>query len=340
MIPHLSTFLAAGLAACIAPPEDPAPTGTGTGSVPGPDTGADADPTSDPDEDGTIAPGLRLYVNEQVSEAVRAATYPSVGAEDGLVVYQGVFDADGDGVADPGAAAAVAAYLEAVAPPGATAPVCLDWEAETMTTLHEAATDGPAFGAAVDAFVGFLAEVRALRPDLRFGYYGLPLRRYWDRDDGWRARNDAIAPIIDQSDVLFVSVYDFYGDEESGTEADSAYVRENVAEALRLAGGRPVLPYVWHRYHDSNATLGGRLIGEDEFRRHVGAIFEAEHRGARAAGMVWWGADRYFAASGASPWDEVFAAEIPPGSDLDEWLDALHAERLQWLAEALAAAAP
>ncbi|MBM4393526.1 MAG: hypothetical protein FJ090_20575 [Deltaproteobacteria bacterium] len=304
------------------------------------DTGDSEDSADTADSGGTDAPALLLYVNEMVSDAVRAELYPSLGAEDAFIVYQWQFDADGDGAADAGAAAAVAAYLDGVAPVGTTAPVCIDWEADTMSTLYAGDIGSEAFRSAAAVFVDFVEQVRALRPDLRFGYYGIPVRTYWDRDAAWHARNDALLPILDASDVVFPSVYDFYTDADIAEAEDLSYVRDNVGEALRLAGGKDVLPYVWHRYHDSNATVGGRLIGEDEFKAHVGAVFEAEVEGARAAGVVWWGADRYFAASGTQPWVDVFAEEVPAGADLDAYLDGLHAERLRWLGQVLDAAAP
>jgi hypothetical protein len=287
----------------------------------------------------TLAPApLSLYVNEDVSDEVRAEVYPPIGAQDSFILYQWQFDADADSVPDEGAAAAVAAYLDGVAPVGTTAPVCIDWEADSMSTLSSGEVDSDAFRSAVASFVDFIDDVRALRPDLRFGYYGLPVRSYWSRDADWQARNDALLPILDASDVVFPSVYDFYTEAEVAEAEDLAYVRDNVGEALRLAAGKDVFPYVWHRYHDSNATVGGKLIGEEEFKAHVGAVFEAEFEGARAAGVVWWGADRYFMASGTEPWVDVFAEELPVDTDADAYLDEVHTERLRWLREVLDAA--
>jgi hypothetical protein len=302
------------------------------------DTGQDEDTADTGDTGGSGSTALLLYVNEDVSDAVRAEMYPLVGAQDAFIVYQSQFDADADGVADAGAAAAVAAYLDGVAPVGTTAPVCIDWEAGTMSTLYTGDIDSDAFQSAVASFVGFMDEVRALRPDLRFGYYGFPVRDYWDRDTAWHARNDALLPLLDASDVVFVSVYDFYTEADVAESEDLAYVRDNVGEALRLAAGKDVLPYVWHRYHDSHPTVGGKLIGEDEFKAHVGAVFDAEFEGARAAGVVWWGADRYFMASETQPWIDVFAEELPADGDVDAYLDELHTERLRWLGEILDAA--
>jgi hypothetical protein len=317
------------------------PTGADTDTGEHDDTAAtnDTAATDDTGDSGSTEPApLLLYVNEDVSDVVRSEVYPSIGAQDAFIVYQSQFDADADSVPDTGAAAAVAAYLDGVAPVGTTAPVCIDWEAGTMSTLSTGDVDSDAFRSAVVSFVDFIADVRALRPDLRFGYYGLPVRSYWSRDAAWHARNDALLPIIDASDVVFASVYDFYTEAEVGEAEDLAYVRDNVGEALRLAAGKDVFPYAWHRYHDSNTTVGGMLIGEEEFKAHVGAVFEAEFEGARAAGVVWWGADRYFVASGTEPWVEVFAEELPVDTDVDAYLDAVHTERLRWLREILDAA--
>lgn len=109
----------------------------------------------------------------------------------------------------------------------------------------------------------------------------------------WQAANDhdATAPRADGSpdpaagligavDALTPSLYDFYeGDDTEG------YVHEMIAEARRLANGRPVYPFIWPVYHNSNAKVGGQTIPLDEWRAHVRRVLR------QADGCVLWGAD-------------------------------------------------
>ena len=97
------------------------------------------------------------------------------------------------------------------------------------------------------------------------------------RDDG---TVDPAGGIVQTVDALTPSLYDFYAGNES-----EGYVAETIAEARRLAGGRPVYPFVWPCYHNSNPTVGGQTIPLDEWRQHVRWILR------QADGCVLWGAD-------------------------------------------------
>lgn len=119
-----------------------------------------------------------------------------------------------------------------------------------------------------------------------FGWYGVPLRRYWDRNEDWTAQGDHIAPGLAGLRDVSVSVYDFYvdADHTNQSKGDAAYVAANVAEARRVT--RPwqnVWAVVMPVYHDSNAAARGKAIPLDEFRAHVQAACDAGATGV----LVW-----------------------------------------------------
>ena len=64
--------------------------------------------------------------------------------------------------------------------------------------------------------------------------------------------------------------------------------------AMELSEGKPVYPYIWHRYPDFNPVQGYRLIPAAELKAQVAAVFETNLDGRRADGVMWWGADQYF----------------------------------------------
>src|ERR1700730_15129897 len=120
------------------------------------------------------------------------------------------------------------------------------------------------------------------------GIYGLPpINDYWraiqpsnsQQFMAWQAANDVLAPLVDSVDALFPSVYTFYDDQNRW----ETYARANVAEARRLAKGKPVYAFIWMQYHDSNPTLGGQLIPQDYWQRQLRVLSQI------ADGVVIWG---------------------------------------------------
>jgi hypothetical protein len=126
------------------------------------------------------------------------------------------------------------------------------------------------------------------RPDLRAGYYSFPpCRDYWNATSTdpmkvqfWKDGNDALEPLAAQVKVLFPAMYTFYEDQAGWVK----YARANIAEAVRMAGGKPVYPILWMEYHDSNATLKGTPLPEDFWRLQLETIRDSE-----ASGVIIWG---------------------------------------------------
>jgi hypothetical protein len=90
--------------------------------------------------------------------------------------------------------------------------------------------------------------VKRQRPAAKVGFYALPHTEYWKQDEQWTSAMRALQPIIDACDVVFPSIYDFYGkDPQRDRERFSAVIRL----ALELSRGKPVYMYAQHRYHNS-----------------------------------------------------------------------------------------
>lgn len=120
-----------------------------------------------------------------------------------------------------------------------------------------------------------LANMRAAftpwrKTDRNVGWYGLvPEQRghYWTcasyvsdptpehkaRYVAWQAMNDANWRDLkcEQLDFLCPSVYAFYKPGQGGFGSWNNYATALIAEAKRLAGDKPVYPFVWPMYHPS-----------------------------------------------------------------------------------------
>ena len=124
--------------------------------------------------------------------------------------------------------------------------------------------DAAEVAGAIERLVTIIGWAKEAAPRSQIGLYGeLPVRDYWvTRNDpgsekylAWQGANDFLGPLAAAVDVVFPSIYTFYADDEANWVK---YAEANLAEARRY--GKPVMPFVWPRYHDSNAALKGQGI--------------------------------------------------------------------------------
>lgn len=86
----------------------------------------------------------------------------------------------------------------------------------------------------------------------------------------WQRANDVNARLLMNLHWCCPSVYRFYENQFSN------YVSDNVREARRIAGDKPVLPFFWPRYHGSNKAVGLQTVpmpswkGDFELALNVG----------------------------------------------------------------------
>ena len=255
----------------------------------------------DADSQGDGGPrGPLIFVQESISEAVRDSLPQYRASDESCIVYQHFIDDPEDGVFDGEEHLTQGLTSGACADPDLAGPLVLDWEGSWMPRLEDT-TDPADKAEAIRQGVLALEAAARLRPHALIGYYALPPRRYWQRDDpDWRGQAESLRLIYDASTALYPSVYDFYVSSETGEGADTryaddqAYVADNVELALELAGNLPVYPYVWGRYHPSNTDATLEPIPPEELESHVRGVALASFEGRRTAGVIWWGADTYF----------------------------------------------
>ncbi len=193
----------------------------------------------------------------------------------------------------------------------------LDWEGKALAILEKSDSDSAEFKTMVSEYIKAIRIAKRLRPNMKWGYYGLPFKNYWNRDDNWRNRTLELLPLFKEADMIFPSIYDFY-DDSVGWADDPAYVNDNVVLALEVGTrlNKPVFPFVWHRYHNSNKKKGYELIPEEEFKTHLDAALKANFQNKYIKGIVWWGADRWFYANKKN---EVLKKEASKNKSFDEY---------------------
>jgi len=142
--------------------------------------------------------------------------------------------------------------------------------------------------ASSERYVQLLEWIRADGYAGLLGYYAVPpVSDYWrairdatsSEHRAWKSDNDAFAPLALAVDALFPSLYTFYEDADAWQRVAIA----NIREARRLARGRPVYPFIWPQYHDSNRALGLRPVPAEYWRRQLRVLRE------HADGVVIWG---------------------------------------------------
>lgn len=252
-----------------------------------------------------------LYASDPSAELARL-TYP-LGDWRVHWLSQRPIDHDNDGRLDEDGER-LRRWIRANLPPDARLLI-LDWEGPWMETLKD--SESPEFDRAVADGVRALQIVKEERPDVLTGFYSLPPRIYWGIDanrDKIEASLDGMRPIMDASDLICPSLYDFY---PGGGEGDERYVKTNVRWALEAANGQPVLPWIWHRWHVSSPQRLG-LIPIDEYKQHLRWALSVEVDGTRVDGFVVWNRD-------ASAQDAAdLPEEAPAGMSLQE-----HVERVE-----------
>lgn len=110
----------------------------------------------------------------------------------------------------------------------------------------------------IQKYLSIAREIRRHQPLVRLGFYGImPIRDYWRaikfetsaEHAQWKEQNMSLRPLAEEVDVIFPSLYTFYSDQEGWQR----YAEENLKQARIY--GKPVLPFIWPRYHDSNRVL-------------------------------------------------------------------------------------
>lgn len=170
----------------------------------------------------------------------------------------------------------------------------IDIEAPYLEYLMTKPTNSIEFIKSQKLFLDVLQIAKKERPNVKWGYYYIPFTTYWGRDKKFYEKHNKIKQIIEESDVLFPSIYIFYNRLNFDIE-NLQYVEENTKEVIRVAQlyNKEVYPLVMSRYHPSNASIGNEIIEPENFENYVKTIFHTTYLNRQVDGVLLWNADDY-----------------------------------------------
>ena len=155
----------------------------------------------------------------------------------------------------------------------------------------------------IDKYIAVVDWWHEARPDCRVGYYAMiPRHDYWSPvlggkyEEEWNQANASLGRtrnangkynsrgLADVVDFVCPSLYTFYANGDGGEMHEDywfdKYAPKNIEAARRYQ--KQVYPFLWARYHPSNAARAMQYIGDDFLRRQI--EFCLEH----ADGVVVW----------------------------------------------------
>lgn len=190
-------------------------------------------------------------------------------------------------------------------------PVIYDiehWPLDIRKGVKDAADDDIASAntkkvtASMDKMIHIIKRSKKTNPSLKYGYYGcIPLRDYWTpvrnkpgKMEAWKKANDYLKPLADSVDVICPSLYAFYPDRAGWVR----YAKANIAEAKRLANGKPIYAYLWPKYHNSNKKEGKAFIEGDFWKLQLETVYNSG-----IDGVIIWDSRRVVNNKKDSTWD-------------------------------------
>ena len=193
----------------------------------------------------------------------------------------------------------------------------LEWERTqnpdaSSATIRQRAKDS--YESASRTFLVRTLEIAdSLRPNAHWGYYGYPhpgrIQRPGQRANR-QATNDRLQWLYDAAEVLYPSIYMIQKTVstpptvgENTIRESCYYVKATLEEAQRLAGGKPVVPFTWHEYHNTNPTYAGSLI--DGYDAELQYLYPL-HQGIDA--IILWGS----ASSDDAAFKELMRGTVAP----------------------------
>lgn len=144
----------------------------------------------------------------------------------------------------------------------------------------------------IDLYIRFIDEFKEHNGRTKIGYYGvLPIRDYWraSKKKGekkyaqWVGENKKLLELAERVDAIFPSIYTFYKDMKGW----QAYAKEQIQMAKMLSSNKPVYPFIWPDYHESNMFRSHDYIGNDYWK------LQLETARKYADGIVIWGGWAY-----------------------------------------------
>lgn len=163
----------------------------------------------------------------------------------------------------------------------------LDWEGVAFDNLIK---NKDVSNASKIQFEQAIKKAKALRPNVKWSFYGLPTRNFWNPDQNWKSKNLDLISLFSNFDFIAPSIYIFYPLNEVKETLQNKYIDSNIQLAKEIGQkvGKPVYPIVNHRYHPSNKKYGNQLVSKELFSYYISRIV-----GNQIDAIIWWQSEEY-----------------------------------------------
>jgi hypothetical protein len=171
--------------------------------------------------------------------------------------------------------------------------VVLDWERSWQNRLLN--PSHPGHSAAIAQGILALEIAHLVWPEAAITFYGSPWSSVEPTPEWEDEMAMALWPLVQKMDWLAPSLYDKILDEASTQSAIDRQLRRHESSmrlACRLADGRPILPWVRHRFHQPATSFHNKLIAKPEFLDHLHWAWRFTAYGEFVDGFVLWYRDR------------------------------------------------
>lgn len=169
----------------------------------------------------------------------------------------------------------------------------IDWEAEGFSELTNQTSKK--YKNYILQYLEVLKIAKSIRPNVKWAFYGFPIRSFWKTDSNWRQRSLNLSKLYSAQDFIAPSIYLFYLKREVTEKNQINYLESNTKLALEIGNKykKPVYPVVWQRIHNSNVNSGHKNIDIEYFDFYISTILKQSLNDKTVDGLIWWQAEEY-----------------------------------------------
>jgi len=143
--------------------------------------------------------------------------------------------------------------------------------------------------AAVKEFVKIVEVVKALRPNVKIGVYGIPLKFNYDFQKEQNFFRE-LKPLLKKVDYISPDIYFSFSESEQNEERFLRNLDDNLTLFMDWSTrvNKPLYPYVWYLIHPYNKKFGGKPISDERMSLLLSRIKSFRYKGQAISGVLWW----------------------------------------------------
>ncbi|MEE2912619.1 MAG: hypothetical protein VX436_02320 [Planctomycetota bacterium] len=207
------------------------------------------------------------------------------------VKYYGGVDTNVDGKIEEEDILQFTKWVDQHVPKNYDGPIVMDYEKPWWEELRSATITSERLKKLMEPYVKGLKIARKLRPNAKWGYYGIPTRR--NTSPKWLEQGHSLEPIFANSKALFPAIYDCSRGKDRNKE-----VAMQITKSLEHAAGRmPVYAFVTPRYCGESGDRS-LFVPDDIFLKRANTALKCSWtdkngKQHRIKGLVLWDAFGY-----------------------------------------------